>query len=154
MMAMKMYRADAAIHFAKLGEEWANSAKATYADCKKRGEHPSWPAHFIACQALELYLKAFLRAKGVEVDELKFKIGHNLVRALAEARQRDFDRLVTLSADDEHVINTLNSHYRDRDFQYQGSGEFTLVPVVLLISLLDRINRPVFGACAQSGFKT
>ena len=149
---MKKYRADAAIHFAKLGEEWADAAKAAYSVSQKRGEHPSWPAHYSACQALELYLKAFLRAKGADIDHLKYKVGHNLVRALADAMEQDFDKIVTLSVADEHVINKLNSHYQDRDFQYKGSGEFELVPIGLLIALLDRVNRPILGLCAQSGF--
>ena len=70
-MIMKKFSADAAIHFAKLGKEFADAAKVLNQHHQNQKSHPSWPTYFVACQALELYLKAFLRANGMSSDDLK-----------------------------------------------------------------------------------
>ena len=152
-MIMKKFRNDAAIHFAELGKEFAGAANILYKVCQDQHVHPSWPIHFVTCQALELYLKAFLRAKGVSLDDLRDrrKFGHDLHRALREAKQKGLNKVVTITEDEEHVIKILNAHYKTRDFQYKSSGEFILAPVGRLIPLLDRIDGPLFSICASSG---
>ena len=145
---MKKFKDGAAIHFATLGEEFAAAANILYKACQGQQAHPSWPIHFTACQALELYLKAFLRANKVSLDYLKKKIGHDLHRALCESKQKGLGKIVTVADDEEHVIKILNAHYKSRDFQYKGSGEFTLAPVGCLIPLLDRMQGPLMSVCA------
>jgi hypothetical protein len=43
-------------------------------------------AYYLICHSIELALKAFLRAKGKEMDDLK-KLGHNLEATLREAER-------------------------------------------------------------------
>ena len=151
-MMMKKFKDDAAIHFAKLGKEFADAANTLYKVSQDQHVHPSWPIQFVTCQALELYLKAFLRANGVSLDDLKDgrKFGHDLQRALREAKQKGLDKVVAITDDEEHIIKILNAHYKNRDFQYKGSGEFTLTPVGFLIPLLDRMDRPLLSICAHA----
>ncbi|MCF8878628.1 hypothetical protein L5876_02245 [Hyphobacterium sp. SN044] len=51
------------------------------------------PIQFLYWHALELFLKAFLRAKGVGIAELKSRYGHNLKKLQAEAINRGFIKL-------------------------------------------------------------
>ncbi|WP_119418072.1 hypothetical protein [Desertibaculum subflavum] len=50
--------------------------------------HSDEPVTFLYCHAVELYLKAFLRAAGLSVKELRDKYGHNVVK-LADAARED-----------------------------------------------------------------
>lgn len=53
-----------------------------------KATHPDDPICFLYMHAVELYLKAFLRAQGVSVQDLRDKYGHRL-RRLAEAARSD-----------------------------------------------------------------
>ena len=54
----------------------------------------SMPAYSLIGQSIELSLKAFLRAKGVSMKELRSSIGHDLVAAIRRARALGLDRQV------------------------------------------------------------
>ena len=64
-------------NFSALGKEFLEAAKTLNLS---HPNQPDWPTFFLACQALELYLKAFLRCKGVSVEDLKKSkiFGHDL----------------------------------------------------------------------------
>lgn len=62
--------------------------------------HPGAPVDFLAFHAIELYLKAFLRAKGLTVAEVK-KIGHGLTKL------RDRARELGLTVDDANGVIDL-----------------------------------------------
>ncbi|HTV39857.1 MAG TPA: hypothetical protein VMF08_04735 [Candidatus Sulfotelmatobacter sp.] len=145
---MKQFKDGAAIDFANLGNEFADAANVLYKACQGQHAHLSWPVHFTTCQALELYLKAFLRANEVSLPHLRKTIGHDLERALRESKHNGLGKFVTVADVEEHVIKILNTHYKNRDFQYKGSGEFTLAPVGCLIPLLDRMRGPLMSVCA------
>ena len=134
----------------KTGKEFADAANTLYKASQDQHVHPSWPIHFVTCQALELYLKAFLRANGASLDELRDrrKLGHDLQRILCEAKQKGLDKVVAITGDEEHIIKILNAHYKNRDFQYKNAGEFTLADVGGLIPLLGRIDSPLLAMCA------
>lgn len=53
---------------------------------KVNASHPSEPVSFLYIHALELYLKAFLRLKGLSVKDLRKKYGHKLC-CLSQAAQ-------------------------------------------------------------------
>ena len=87
----------------------------------------SAPAFMMIGQSIELSLKAFLLARGVPLDELKFKpYGHDLAALLAEAQRRRIDRLVPLY--DFHVdsIKTLAPVYGRHEFRYIVTGTKTI----------------------------
>jgi len=52
--------------------------------------HPEAPVTFLFCHSIELYLKAFLRAKGCSLIELK-KWGHNVAKLADEATARQIN---------------------------------------------------------------
>jgi len=123
---------DSAYNFLKLGEKFREAAKILNQHYRNA---PDWPTFLLACQGLELYLKAFLRAKSMSLDDLKNKIGHDL--QLAYKRSKDLG-LWKVAEVDEEMITLLNQVYKERDFQYRASGEWELPLVGDLISFLDR----------------
>lgn len=128
---------DSAHNFSKLGEEYLEAAKILnrhYADS------PKWPTFFLGCTALELYLKAFLRFKGVSIGDLKSrnKFGHDLMRRFS--RSKELGLAQSFEGDLEFAIEKLNEYYRDREFQYAGSGSWELVPPSKLIALLEELG--------------
>lgn len=132
---MKQLSDDCAYNFIKVGKEFAEAGKILN---QHHRNAPSWPTYFVACQALELYLKAFLRAKGMSLKDLRNKIGHDLLFAFCKAKEMGLGKVVSITKDDEHMIEILNPIYSKRDFQYKSSGEWALYPVGVLISFLDR----------------
>jgi HEPN domain-containing protein len=64
---------------------------------KVRATHPDAPLCFLYYHAIELYLKAYLRAEGYSVHDLRTPYGHNTVKLLDEAQRHG------LHFDDEDV---------------------------------------------------
>jgi hypothetical protein len=52
-----------------------------------KATHPRDPIWFLYCHAVELYLKAFLRAHGATVKELRDKYGHQVVSLAKSAEE-------------------------------------------------------------------
>jgi len=57
------------------------------------------PVMFLVGQAMELALKAYLLAKGVELRKLRYEYGHNLHRCLRKAKELGLANVVSLSED-------------------------------------------------------
>ena len=142
--ALSPYMGEAPPHrdFFKLGEHYLNAAKAL----RPKFGRTFWPTFFVACQALELYLKGFLRANGMTEEELKKRIGHNLNKAFEMAKSKGADDLAGFTKEDEGLISKVGDIYRRRDFQYRYYGEWPLHPSAIdeLIALLGtKIQRIV-----------
>lgn len=96
---------------------WRSAAALRKIDVK--ATHPDDPVWYLYCHAVELFLKAYLRAKGVSVKALRDKYRHK-VSALAEAAEQyglpfdDEDREVT------GIIDQLGTTLR-----YIQRGPFT-----------------------------
>ncbi|WP_213948379.1 hypothetical protein [Luteibacter sp. dw_328] len=88
--------------------------------------HASMPAYSLMGQAIELALKSFLRARGVEMTYLSRKVGHDLSRALQEARALSLHRLIQLHDFEMHSIDLLSYPYRGHRFRYIVNGSLTL----------------------------
>jgi len=89
-------------------------------------EKSSMPAYSLMGQALELALKSFLRARGVPMPYLRTKVGHDLSRALQEARALALHRMVQLHGFQVDGINLLSDPYRGHRFRYIVNVTLTL----------------------------
>lgn len=87
---------------------------------KVQATHPDDPAWFLYCHAVELFLKAFLRAHGASVKELRDKYGHNVVKlaAAAEKAGLHFD-------DEDRDVITLMDQMGILTLRYIRTGAFT-----------------------------
>src|SRR5260221_14153528 len=113
-------------NFSALGKEFLESAKTLNLS---HPNQPDWPTFFLVCQALGLYLKAFLRCKGVSVEDLKKPkiFGHDLQLGFNKAMQLELHKMLDLAAELGGYIAVISQPYKDRDFQYMHSGTWELV---------------------------
>ncbi|TCV96340.1 hypothetical protein EC912_102691 [Luteibacter rhizovicinus] len=86
----------------------------------------SMPSYSLMGQAIELALKSFLRARGIEMPYVRSKVGHDLSRALQEARALSLHRLIQLHDFQMHAIDLLSDPYRGHRFRYIVNGSLTL----------------------------
>ena len=108
------------------------------------------PVMFLVGQAIELALKSFLLAKGVELTKLRFKYGHDLHRCLKKAKELGLLNDVPLHADEENAIEILNPLYASKQLQYIETGPKTF-PV---FGPLERAAvRLLKGVGAQVGYE-
>jgi len=73
--------------------------------------------YYLYCRSAELLLKAFLLAKGDEVKSVKDTLGHDLVKALHEARQRGLNDIVTITERQEEELRKANAYYVSKGFE-------------------------------------
>lgn len=74
--------------------------------------------YYLVCRSIELTLKAFLLAERAPIDEIKRKIGHNLVKALDKAKAKGLGNLVNVDANVEKEIENANHYYKNKEFEY------------------------------------
>jgi HEPN domain-containing protein len=120
---------DCPYNFATLAREFLDAAKYANEGFKHK---PTWPTYFLLFQALENFLKAYLMAHGADVPYLKHEIGHQVERALTEAKAKGLT--VPVSQTFEHDLMEMSKIYTARDFQYRGLGmwENLLFPAALI----------------------
>src|SRR5690348_7229603 len=87
--------------------------------------HPHAPVTFLYCHAIELYLKAYLRAAGFSVADLK-KVGHRVARlaetAAAAGLKVSPDHAAVLSHIDDADV-AIEARYIVTGFSRQPSNE-------------------------------
>lgn len=88
----------------------------------------SMPAYSLIGQSIELSLKAFLRAKGVSMKELRSSIGHDLVAAIRRARALGLDRQVKRRGVRWGAVDALSDPYKGHRFRYIVTGTVSLPP--------------------------
>jgi hypothetical protein len=133
-------RPDHPYNFSKLGKKYLEAAKIL--DSHHQNQ-PDWPTFFVACQALELYLKAFLRAHAVSVEDLISRkvFGHDLQLGFEKAMKLGLDKRLDFTDDLRFCVGVINQPYKERDFQYKGSGSWELIHISPLISLVEAAGR-------------
>lgn len=77
-------------------------------------------AFFLTCHSIELALKAFLRAKGWEIDDLRRfgRNGHDLPLALQAAEKAGLDEFLSIKRKFRICLMVLNESYAVKDFEY------------------------------------
>jgi hypothetical protein len=85
-----------------------------------RATHPDDPVWFLYCHAVELFLKAYLRAEGASVNDLRRRYGHGIVRLakIAEEKGLHFD-------DEDHQVVTAIEQMGITTVRYIRRGPFT-----------------------------
>jgi hypothetical protein len=96
------------------------------------------PVLFLVGQAIELALKSYLLANGVELKKLKREYGHELHRSLRKAKELGLVSIVRLAADEESAIELLDKLYSSKQLQYIVTGAKTF---------------PIFGPLERAALK-
>jgi HEPN domain-containing protein len=105
-------------------EQFWIAAKATAKPEQRTPEHfriPSFVAYYLAGHAIELALKAFLRADGRTLDQLK-TIGHDIEKLADESKGSGF----SLSDKARAVVRLIGGNYTAKRFEYIVTGVYTL----------------------------
>lgn len=75
--------------------------------------------HFLLGHSLELGFKAVLLSKGLCLEYLRKKVGHNLDASLKLLEQNNFN---IFANKEKRQIRLLNRHYFIKDFEYPKDG--------------------------------
>lgn len=78
----------------------------------------------------------------VAKKNLQDRKGHNLLKALGDAKSKGF---LCLNAEEENLIRDLNSHYLGKDFEYEKI-DFSKLPLLqdlleLTKKILDEVEK-------------
>lgn len=107
-----------AIGFLTLAETYLRATEKLIPDEKSFIPTVGSPESLLAGRALELLLKSFLLASGVQVDYLKQKIGHKLRKCLKEAEERGIGRITPVSSHLRKSVDLLSDEYSEKHFEY------------------------------------
>jgi hypothetical protein len=108
------------------------------------------PLYFLACQSIELSLKAYLRGSGCGENEL-IKLGHDLVKCVDAARIAGVEEHISFAAQDLVIVSMINPYYRSKDLQYSIAGLKKNRPWPdPLIAFGERLWRGLRPFCEQS----
>ncbi|MCO6418173.1 hypothetical protein JYK14_18680 [Siccirubricoccus sp. KC 17139] len=106
--------------------------------------------HFVTyhlhCHSIELALKAFLRARHVSNDALKFKYGHNLKIMLRDACAEGL-ALQSYEAHTHVIVDWLNACGKAQTFRYSETGYFELPALTDVRATNERLLSAVKSAC-------
>jgi len=83
---------------------------------------PGIVVYFLYGRGIELYLKAFLVARGSTAGDIRKLYGHNLTKLLKEARRRKLGQFVSLKESEVRAVQTLSISYSDKQYEYPVLG--------------------------------
>lgn len=132
--------------------EYAGAARLVHSHLKSH--EVSLPVYFLLGRAIELALKAYLRAHGVTKDDLRNRFGHRLKVLLKAAKSRGLLKDVSLSDTEQAQIRMLDRHYSRKALEYVEVGTMRGLPeihgTIILVQKLVSGVEPV--ALRASGY--
>ena len=87
-----------------------------------RTRTPGIVVYFLYGRGIELYLKAFLVARGSTAGDIRVSYGHNLAKLLKEARRRKLGQFVSLKESEVRAVQILSVSYSDKQLEYPVLG--------------------------------
>jgi hypothetical protein len=112
-----------------------------------RVTHPHAPVLFLYTHSIELYLKAFLRATGISVAELRSKkYGHQICRLAEAARSLGF-----FVHDEDLEVFSVLQRTDTLDLRYIRTGPFTHPTPEALDRVCRSLHETVTAEFAQRG---
>ena len=108
--------------------------------------HPDAPITLLL-DAIELYLKAFLRAKGMGISELKTRFGHNFRALLEEAAAQG----LTTSDEEKEISDLLTEQESIRGSRYIETGYFQRLPLAVLSRTCRNLDDRLSNELRASG---
>ncbi len=111
--------------------------------------HGSSPMYFLAGHGIEEAFKAYLRARGSSLSELKY-IGHDLEDALEAAICRGIEHVCVLSDQDKAMLSVLNLSYKAKHFEYRVTGFKQLPQIQDLLDFANRVLTSIKPICEVS----
>jgi hypothetical protein len=129
--------------FYSYGKEWLEG----YEIIKKKipGETPCISLkYYLLCRAIEVFLKAFLLANGMEYEELKKKYGHDIGNLYGKANQLGLKEICKIEKRDEIIIDMLNPYYAKKEFEYFNNDNSQQLPMIIDVEIFtNKLNKSI-----------
>jgi hypothetical protein len=110
--------------------------------------HPAAPVTMLLAHAIELYLKAFLRLRGLTVKRLASqKFGHNFRKLAAKAEAEG----LTLDDEDREVVTILHDHDVLGRARYIETGPFVQATAEAMERTCKSLDGSLAGALRAEG---
>jgi HEPN domain-containing protein len=111
--------------------------------------HPDAPITLLLAHAVELYIKAFLRLKGLSAKELKISFGHDFRKLVEEAQVRGLQ----FDDEDKEVAAILTEQESIRRSRYIETGFYTRPSLRALSATCRSLDESVAAALTEAGHR-
>jgi len=108
------------------------------------------PFFSTSAQSIELSFKAFLLAKGFDVDELRRVYGHDLFKLFMESKANGIAELVNLDTGSFGCIDLLNQEYKRKKYHYIKTGMMMIPRADLVISASLELTSQLENFCYEN----
>jgi hypothetical protein len=109
--------------------------------------NPDAPVSLLFAHAMELYLKAFLRLKGVSVQRVKSGFGHDFRKLVDEASARG----LPFTSEDSTIAAMLTEQESIRHSNYIETGHYRQPKLAALSRTCSRLDEAVGTALDAAG---
>lgn len=106
--------------------------------------------YYLICHALELGLKAFLRAQGIKIDVLR-NLKHNLEKILTMAKKEGLASICPAFSEYEKDIIKINEDYSIKGFEYTvlgGTGSYP--PFNNIYDSVELLLKDIWPLCLEN----
>jgi HEPN domain-containing protein len=126
-----------AIGLWRYGNDYYNAALTIN---KNHFESAFMPFYSLIGQSIELSLKAYLLANNIQLNKLRYKYGHDLIKLLLKSNENNLERFVTLSSGNTAAIDLLNIEYNSKRYHYIKTGKVMLPSTELIIDAAQKLT--------------
>jgi HEPN domain-containing protein len=116
-------------------------------DARAKVTHPDAPVTLLLAHAIELYLKAFLRLRGVGIDAVKNSFGHDFKKLVDEASSRG----LSLVEEDMDIAAILTEKESIRRSRYIETGYYQRPGLAALSRTCRGLDQSISGALRDAG---
>jgi HEPN domain-containing protein len=118
-------------------------------DARAKVTHPDAPVTLLLAHAIELYLKAFLRLRGVGIEEVRTSFGHDFKKLVDEASSRG----LSLGKEEIDIAAILTEKESIRRSRYIETGYWERITMSSLHvwSCDPEFRTPSLGDCRGAG---
>jgi HEPN domain-containing protein len=111
---------------------------------------PSEPVYFLACQAIELALKAYLRGSGKDEVFLVHTCKHNLLITLKAAEENGLTDILKLEPEERSVLDLANRLYSSKALQFAIAGRYHYPAFEPLLQIAEKLIAKTEAFCMEN----
>lgn len=108
------------------------------------------PYYFLIGQSIELSLKAFLLADGMQLSTLRKSYGHDLRKLITTSVERNIIDHVPLEDSHVAVMDLMTDEYLERRYQYIKTGMMQLPHIPLVHTAAELLSINLEGYCRDA----
>jgi HEPN domain-containing protein len=116
-------------------------------DAQATVTHPDAPVTLLLAHAIELYLKAFLRLRGVGIEKVKSSFGHDFKKLVDEASSRG----LSLGNEEIDIAAILTEQESIRRSRYIETGYYQRPGLAALSRTCQGLDQSVSAALRDAG---